>query len=157
MTEHRGTAFRWPASLMAVVILACGGPGCGPGDAGPHATTPLPRGTRVVLSNGGTYIIKLEFSPEPVPFNRPFDIKFTVEQNPKGNFKPSDPTYSVDVDARMPAHFHGMNRVPKVSRRPDGSFIAEGLLLHMPGHWELYLDISQGGRSERAQLDIDLK
>jgi hypothetical protein len=31
------------------------------------------------------------------------------------------------------------------------------MLFHMPGHWELYFDISRGGTSERAQFDIDLK
>ena len=63
----------------------------------------------------------------------------------------------VQVDARMPAHFHGMNRTPKLTRQADGSFTAEGLLFHMPGHWELTFDISRGGKTERAQVDIELK
>ncbi|HVR85091.1 MAG TPA: hypothetical protein VMU54_12315 [Planctomycetota bacterium] len=61
------------------------------------------------------------------------------------------------MDARMPAHFHGMNRVPKVTQQADGIFVAEGLLFHMPGHWELYFDITQGGKTERAQVDVELK
>ena len=45
----------------------------------------------------------------------------------------------------------------RFSRLPDGSYKAEGMLFHMPGHWELYFDVSQGGRTERAQVDIQLK
>jgi len=61
------------------------------------------------------------------------------------------------VDARMPAHFHGMNRVPKITRGTGNTWKAEGLLFHMSGHWELYVDITQGAATERAQLDVDLK
>jgi hypothetical protein len=56
----------------------------------------------------------------------------------------------------MPAHFHGMNRVAKMSRA-GSAWKAEGLVFHMPGHWELYIDITQGGSTERAQIDVDLK
>jgi cytochrome c peroxidase len=41
------------------------------------------------------------------------------------------------VDAHMPAHRHGMNYTPKVIALGPGRWRAEGLLLHMPGHWEL--------------------
>ena len=49
--------------------------------------------------------------------------------------------------------------VAKVTGRAKYSedFRAEGMLFHMPGHWEMYFDITQGGRSERAQVDVDLK
>jgi hypothetical protein len=112
---------------------------------------------RKVESNGGTYTVCFVTAPDPIALNVPFDLKFSVV--PKSSPALSSPVTSleVDVDARMPAHFHGMNRVPKLARQPDGSFIAEGLLFHMPGHWELYLDITQGGRTERAQFDVDLK
>ena len=61
------------------------------------------------------------------------------------------------VDAAMPEHGHGMNRVPKVAPRPDGGFHAEGLLFHMPGRWELYFDVTQGAVTERAQTDVVLE
>ena len=44
------------------------------------------------------------------------------------------------------------------SALPAGnSWKAEGMLFHMSGHWELYVDITQGGATERAQMDVDLK
>jgi cytochrome c peroxidase len=37
----------------------------------------------------------------------------------------------------MPAHRHGMNYVPTVKRLRPGRWRAAGLMLHMPGEWEL--------------------
>lgn len=119
----------------AVLALAAG---CG----GPEP------GERRFASNLGTYTVSLRTIPHPLPANEPFELVFRVA--------PDAPDLAVEVDARMPQHFHGMNRVPRVTRRPDGSFRAEGMLLHMSGRWELTIDISQGGRTERAQTDVDL-
>jgi len=47
-----------------------------------------------------------------------------------------------------------MNRVPAVVRVAEGSFAVEGMLLHVPGIWELYLDVAREGISERAQFSV---
>ena len=120
--------------------------GCGAGD--PPATS----GKRQVDSNGGSYSVTVESTPSPIPMNAVFDLRVAVAAK-----SGSADGASVQVDARMPAHGHGMNRVPKITRQVDGSIKAEGMLFHMPGHWELYVDIAQGGKTERAQFDIDLK
>jgi cytochrome c peroxidase len=44
---------------------------------------------------------------------------------------------SLKVDATMPAHRHGMNYAPTVKKLGPGRWQAEGMLLHMPGRWEL--------------------
>jgi len=62
----------------------------------------------------------------------------------------------LSVDAAMPEHGHGMNRVPRIETG-DGHFRAEGLLFHMPGKWELYFDVTQGAVTERAQTIILLE
>ena len=49
------------------------------------------------------------------------------------------------VDARMPAHQHGMNYRPTGAATGDGRFAARGLMLHMPGAWELAFDVNPGG------------
>jgi len=125
------------------LALAVAGAGCG---------SEAPSGKRQVDSNGGGYTVMFEPTPNPIPMNDVFDLRFTVA--PKSG--PSQ-GLSVQVDARMPAHGHGMNRVPKVTAQADGSYKAEGMLFHMPGHWELYFDIAQAGKTERAQFDVDLK
>lgn len=104
-------------------------------------------------SNGGSYSVVLETLPDPIQVNQLFDVRLTVT--------PKDPSVSSDlrvqVDARMPAHFHGMYRMAKVTHRGGASWTAEGLLFHMSGLWELYVDITRGGVTERAQMDVELK
>jgi hypothetical protein len=140
--------------VSAAVLMGLGGMGAGC-DPGP-AASPAPKSAlRKVQSNGGTYTVSFASTPDPIPLNAPFDLTFSVAPNAPG--APGASGLDVEVDARMPAHFHGMNRLPKLTRKSDGSFAAEGLLFHMPGHWELYFDVSQGGKTERAQVDVDLK
>jgi len=61
------------------------------------------------------------------------------------------------VDAYMPAHRHGMNYRPRVVRKGEGIYMAEGLLFHMPGQWQLRFDVERGGRIERLSADIELE
>jgi hypothetical protein len=109
-------------------------------------------GPREVRSNAGRYTVTFTPSPDPIPMNQLFDLSFRVASK-QGSKEPA----KVEVDARMPAHGHGMNRVPRITRLPDGTFKAEGMLFHMPGHWELYFDVTEGGTTERAQVDVHLK
>ena len=61
------------------------------------------------------------------------------------------------VDADMPAHRHGMNYRPTLSAQPDGSFVAQGLLLHMPGRWRIRFEIETDGRRQWLEQTVDLK
>jgi len=134
-----------------IAALALGLLGCDNSSAG--GTGAAGKDLRKFDSNGGSYAIELSTSPAAIAVNQPFDVSVTV--TPK---KGAATDLEVLVDARMPAHFHGMNRTAKVTRGKDGTtWKAEGLVFHMPGHWELYIDITQGGATERAQLDVDLK
>lgn len=53
------------------------------------------------------------------------------------------------ADASMPEHRHGMNYRPSLKPLGDGRWRVEGLMFHMPGRWELQLDVRATGRSER--------
>ncbi len=64
---------------------------------------------------------------------------------------------SLRVDARMPAHRHGMNYRVGVSAAEAGRYRAEGLLFHMPGHWEFLFDVVANGASERLSSGIELE
>ena len=133
------------AGFVVLILAAVGLDGCG-------KTSDSGTGRRKFDSNGGRYAIELSTTPAAIVVNQPFDVTLTV--TPKVG---AVGDVEVQVDARMPAHFHGMNRTAKVSRGPGGSWKAEGLVFHMPGHWELYVDITQGGSTERAQMDVDLQ
>src|SRR5437764_1406187 len=116
---HRMSIRRaWQGVLLAAAIA---GSGCGSGDPPPAASA-----RRSADSNAGTYVVTYESKPSPIPMNEKFDLRFTVASKAG-----SVDGLSVQVDARMPAHGHGMNRMPRVSSQPDGSFTAEGMLFHM--------------------------
>ena len=60
------------------------------------------------------------------------------------------------VDATMPAHRHGMNYRPGVKALGEGRWFVEGLMFHMPGEWELRLDVQAGGRTESLRETVTL-
>lgn len=61
------------------------------------------------------------------------------------------------VDATMPEHRHGMNYRPTLSAKGGGRYVAEGLLFHMPGRWELTFDVESGGRRARVATDVTIE
>lgn len=129
---------RRAAAAVLVLLAACGR---GPAPAGVPLQSAL-----------GRYAVVVETRPSPVPLNEPFEA--VVRVTPR---TPPSAPLAVEVDARMPEHFHGMNRVARTTAQADGTFRAEGLLFHMPGRWELYVDVTEGPRTERAQMEIRLK
>jgi hypothetical protein len=61
------------------------------------------------------------------------------------------------VDAWMPEHGHGMNYRAAVTPQGGGRYLAEGLLFHMPGRWELRFDVEIDGRVERLAAEVVLE
>lgn len=89
---------------------------------------------------------------EPIPALDPFAVEVRVVDAEGG---PVGEEVSILVDAGMPHHGHGMNVVPRISRRA-GDWIAEGMLFHMPGRWEFMVDVLRDGEVERAQWTVML-
>lgn len=58
------------------------------------------------------------------------------------------------VDARMPQHGHGMNYKPRLSPQNLKQIKAEGMLFHMPGLWEIIVDVKH--RQETRRLTIQM-
>jgi hypothetical protein len=86
--------------------------------------------------------------------NENFELDIVIS-DPKDKTRLDDAV--ITIDAAMPAHSHGMLNAPIVERRPDGTFHVSGMLFHMSGHWEFYVDITRDGITERAQADIELE
>jgi hypothetical protein len=62
----------------------------------------------------------------------------------------------VAVSAFMPDHGHGTNLDPVTEELGGGRYRADGVLLHMPGYWELHVDVIRGGLASRATFELDL-
>ena len=136
-----------PASIVLLSSLLLGGcykPGMPTLVASPVANT--------VASNDGQYSFYWVPKPNPVPLNRFFAIDVQV-LDMAGN--PVTPEMaSLTVDAGMPQHGHGMNHVPRIKSQPNGTWLAEGMLMHMPGNWQLYFDLEVDGVSHRGQTPL---
>jgi tripartite motif-containing protein 71 len=107
------------------------------------------------VSNDRTFAVTCTPKPAIIPLSEPFDLDVRILTNDDLASPISD--VSLRVDARMPAHGHGMNTLPEVTKTGNGRFNVTGLLFHMPGHWELYLDVTRDSVTQRVQLDVDLE
>ncbi|MBP8308499.1 MAG: hypothetical protein KAY46_14605, partial [Burkholderiaceae bacterium] len=61
---------------------------------------------------------------------------------------------ALSVDATMPEHRHGMNYTPQISRSGEQQFRADGLLMHMPGRWQMSFDLRIDGKTERLLHEL---
>lgn len=150
--------------LLALTALSCGGsaePAAAPESTDPSAasqapTAPVDGPALTATSSRGTFAIAITPKGGPIPTNEPFDVELDVTDPSTG-----DPLVDFDaitLDARMPAHDHGMTRdVELVATDTPGRFTADGLLFHMIGHWEFHVDVTRGPRIERAQASTTLQ
>jgi hypothetical protein len=109
-----------------------------------------PAWTRVP-SRAGQYLVCWRSLAGGVPRNQDFDMEVWVLRDGA----PAT-TASLSVNAWMPDHGHGMLRQPRAEPRGDGSFLVEGMLLHMRGHWTLLFDVLEGTLAETAEHGLDL-
>ncbi len=84
-----------------------------------------------------------------IPLAQPFSILVTICGEAAVG--------AVRVDAIMPAHQHGLNYVPKVTVLNDRLFRVDEVLFHMPGLWELQVNVDFSGRSVSYTSEIPLK
>jgi hypothetical protein len=110
------------------------------------ACEPALSGPGVQTIDGKRHVVAWR-APAPLPLAQFFAIDFAVCARDGGRVD------SPRVDATMPEHGHGMNYRPAVQPRGDGRFRADGLLLHMPGRWQL--SIAVGGETMLAALRVD--
>lgn len=128
-----------------------------PAGAAPNAAVaPSTHGqwTRTAVTRDGTRRVwwRIVGEQDALPDSDPFDIDVVVE-DAEGH--PVDAI--LEVDAEMPHHGHGMNVRPTVERTGEGQFRVRGLLLHMPGRWEVAFDLGEpdGVVWRRAQESVE--
>jgi DNA-binding beta-propeller fold protein YncE len=125
--------------------------------------TPLqsPRGLTArlpdtVCSNGGTYRVRVKPGRTPVPANEMMGLVAEVFDGCDEGARIAEGVRLL-ASASMPEHQHGMTTQARVLPLGEGRFDVAGLLFHMPGYWELYLDVQRGTVVERAQMEFRLE
>ena len=147
------------ARLVALVVgagltsgaLSAGRVFVGTSEAVPPCEAPLGFGAPRRLESPDVVVL-FRTVPSPIEIGQHFTVEALVCPPP-----PIGVAAGFMVDARMPEHRHGMNYRARVFRKSDGIYVAEGLLFHMPGLWQLMFDLERSGRMERLTADIDLE
>jgi len=104
-----------------------------------------------IEASAGRFELEYRTRPWPVPLNEAFDVEVRIRSDEPG----AEPV--ILVDAGMPHHQHGMNRVPIHERTADGHVLAVGLLFHMPGRWTLTFDVTEGPITERTEVVLTVR
>jgi hypothetical protein len=98
------------------------------------------------------YLVVFAAIPAPITVGRTFSIDAVVCER-RGSAEPT----GLWVDATMPEHRHGMNYRPSISPNGYRRFIADGLLFHMPGRWQLVFEVESSSGTERATADLTIE
>ncbi len=99
-----------------------------------------------------TVTLRYRFLPAPIAVSRALGIE-VITCSRQGAAAPEH----VRVDARMPAHGHGMNYRPKTTQLAAGHYRFDGFILHMPGQWQLIFDVMQAGQRTRLTAELELR
>ena len=117
-----------------------------------HAQVCAPDMKDARRAESAAYAVAYRLSPEKPGVSRHFGMEVVVCA------KAGAPAAEgLKLDARMPAHGHGMNYAAKVRALGGGRFQAEGLMFHMPGRWEFVFDIAAGKTPGRVTHAIDFQ
>jgi hypothetical protein len=110
------------------------------------ACQPALHGRDVQTLEGKRHVVALRV-PAPLPLSQFFALDLAVCAQDGGRIDPPR------VDATMPQHGHGMNYRPTVEPLGEGRYRVNGMLLHMPGRWQL--SIAVGSETLRLPLVVD--
>lgn len=108
-----------------------------------------PGGSALQRLESARYVVAYRPDQVPIEIGRHFAVQVFVCA--RGDAAPAS---GLRVDARMPAHGHGMNYRAVVRERGGGEFVAEGLLFHMPGRWEFVFEVEGPGGSDRITQGV---
>jgi hypothetical protein len=103
----------------------------------------------VELETGVTLHYRID--PSPLPIAQHFSMPFLVCRG--GQPLALD---SLELDALMPTHGHGMNYKANIEIQHDGLIEATGMLLHLPGPWQISVDLSNDDLARQIKIDYQL-
>lgn len=113
-------------------------------------TSTIPEGLNITThqdTKGQTYKVSYEpmTSDKKIPLNELFDLHVKI-MDAKGQIAKQA---GLMINSCMPDHNHCMFVQPVVEKLGDGEFKVKGMKFHMQGHWEIYVDVTDGKLGEK--------
>jgi hypothetical protein len=100
-----------------------------------------------IESKRNNYTVFFSPSANEIKLNHYFDIKVQVKSALQQAIKFP---LQLDIDVGMKAHHHGMNVKPYIENLGHGIYQIRGMLLHMPGKWEVTFKLKRGILTDSA-------
>ncbi|MEM7203648.1 MAG: FixH family protein [Planctomycetota bacterium] len=163
-----GLAVRPPRVTLPVLLcgfgaLAACGPSAAPLRGAALALAGAPSAAAlswsVACSERGGFTARWRPVPDPIPVNEPFELDLRIERGDTTAAPHGEPIADAEVfvHAWMPDHRHGMLRRPVATPASrDGDYRVRGMLFHMGGTWQLFVDVILDGELERVRFDLEL-
>lgn len=137
-----------PWLTLLLLVHTMGLAACGKGSDSADAE-PLPAGgPSSGATAGGSFNLEYTTDPSPIPLSEPFTMRTQVSDR-DGRWLDD---VTVVINAEMPAHGHGMNTSTSTTFDVDGWYDTEGMLFHMPGDWQIVIDVASEDTVETARL-----
>ncbi|MCL5024693.1 MAG: FixH family protein [Nitrospirae bacterium] len=99
----------------------------------------------------GFYSVDVQFAASTVKVGK---NTLKVGINDRGSRKPLEKKLTMEAIPWMPAHEHGTSDIAQVRYLGNGQYLVEGLSFTMPGDWEVYLRIRDGGKEDTAVFHV---
>ena len=131
---------------MILSLIACMHSGMDDSDTGWTEATSA-------TSDGGSFFMMYSADPYPIPFNENFQLIAMVHDGADHDVMFTDVT--LDVEATMPAHGHGMNTVPTATVDDVGMITVDGMLFHMRGWWQVDFTATRADVTETSTFYIN--
>jgi hypothetical protein len=141
--------------ILAILILVAAA-GCGQQE---HATeqsenasgsgAPISTWPATLQTDRGNFAVTVQPSDGAIERNKHFSMAISIDPG-----SADDAPLKVTADADMPAHRHGMNTRPEVTKEDDLRYRVDGMLFHMAGEWVITVDVTQGTESEHASFPV---
>lgn len=109
----------------------------------------IPDGWRPMIAETVSELtVAIDLQPLPVKLGQPFAVDIAICMDGKPTIE------RVGVDATMPAHRHGMNYRPEISKIDESTYRATGMFFHMPGSWRISVAAYGSDKTSLFSLDV---
>lgn len=103
----------------------------------------------------GLYFVSIDFKGVPVKVGNNSMKLFIGDHRSKAPLKEK---LDIEIVPWMPAHEHGISKLPIIKELGKGEYSVEQLNLSMPGLWEIYVRINKGKKGEdTAVFNVNIK